>query len=197
MVGTALEYGNWRNHVWLFTRNNGTKVSHRFPQNDSSAPRTDLSNSFWLFGGISKLISYMIAGPDADENVVFLWIFQVHCTLQIIINRIALLALSKSLVRRLKWGVFIFVLLINIAVACVWIPAQLQISQRYIRINDYWDHTEKILLAIIDVSLNLYFIYLVRSSLIAYGLVKYVRLYRFNVAMILLSMTMDVSERIP
>lgn len=43
-------------------------------------------------------------------------------------------------------------------------------------------------------ALNLYFIYLVRSSLIAYGLVKYVRLYRYNVAMIMISMTMDVSS---
>jgi hypothetical protein len=95
-------------------------------------------------------------------------------------------------VRRLKWAVFGFIVLINIAVGCIWIPAQLQISPRYIRINEIWDRTEKVMLAIIDVCLNLYFVYLVRSTLIARGLSRYVTLYRVNICMISISMTMDV-----
>lgn len=96
------------------------------------------------------------------------------------------------MIRRLQWSVFIICLLINISVACIWIPARLQLSRRWMVINGYWDRTEKIMLAVIDVGLNALFVYLVRSSLIAYGLTKYVRLYRFNLACICLSVTMDI-----
>lgn len=97
------------------------------------------------------------------------------------------------MITRLKWGVFLGVLAINISVACIWIPARLQRSKAYEHINEYWDRSEKIILAIIDLFLNAYFIYQVRSSLIAYGLTKYVRLYHYNLVMIAISMTMDVS----
>ncbi|CAG9996065.1 unnamed protein product [Clonostachys byssicola] len=115
-----------------------------------------------------------------------------HCILQIIINRIGLIALNKVFIHRLKWAVFIIVLMINIAVACIWIPSRLQISKTYITINNYWDRAEKAVLAVIDLCLNVYFVYLVRSSLISYGLTKYVRLYRFNLFMIAISLSMDV-----
>uniref|UniRef100_A0A0B7K1W7 Integral membrane protein n=1 Tax=Bionectria ochroleuca TaxID=29856 RepID=A0A0B7K1W7_BIOOC len=124
--------------------------------------------------------------------LLFLWFFQTHCILQIIINRIGLIALNKVFIHRLKWAVFIIVLIINIAVACIWIPSRLQISETYITINNYWDRAEKAVLAVIDLCLNVYFVYLVRSSLIAYGLTKYVRLYRFNLFMIAVSLSMDV-----
>lgn len=124
--------------------------------------------------------------------ILFLWVFQIHCIMQIIINRIALLAISPTTVRRLKWGVFIILALINISVFCIWIPARLQISQTYIRINGIWDRIEKAIFAIIDMALNFYFVYLVRSSLISYGLTKYVTLYRFNLVMVAISLTMDV-----
>ena len=113
--------------------------------------------------------------------------------MQIILNRISLLAVSPTTVRRLKWGVFIILFLINISVFCIWIPARLQISQTYIRINSIWDRIEKGIFAVIDVGLNFYFVYLVRSSLISYGLTKYVVLYRFNLVMVAISLTMDVS----
>ena len=128
----------------------------------------------------------------ANGAVVALWIIQVHCILQIIITRIALLIPCRSFVRRLKWSVFLVCVFINIGVACIWIPARLQRSQRYVTINNYWDRTEKIILALIDAGLNAYFIYLVHSSFIAYGLTKYVRLYRFNLGCIATSMLMDV-----
>lgn len=125
---------------------------------------------------------------------VFLWIFQVHCILQIIITRIDLLELNKTIVFRLRRGVFATVLLINMSVACIWIPARLQRSQDYIHLNEIWDRIEKSIVALVDLGLNAYFIYLVRSSLVAYGLTKYARLYRFNLVMIFISMTMDVSR---
>ncbi|CAH0044694.1 unnamed protein product [Clonostachys solani] len=137
--------------------------------------RGHIPPSFWFFGG-----------------TILLWTIQVQCIYQIILNRVGLIADNTALVRRLKWAVFGFIVLINIAVACIWIPAQLQISDRYILINEIWDRTEKVILAIIDVCLNLYFVYLVRSTLITRGLSRYVTLYRVNIFMISISMTMDV-----
>lgn len=119
--------------------------------------------------------------------------FQIHCIMQIIINRIALLAVSPSTVRRLRWGIFFTLLVINISVGIVWIPARLQISPKWIHVNNIYDRLEKAVFAVIDVCLNLYFVHLVRSSLIEYGLTKYILLYRFNLAMVAVSLTMDVS----
>ncbi|CAH0017095.1 unnamed protein product [Clonostachys rhizophaga] len=124
--------------------------------------------------------------------VIILWIVQINAILQIILNRISLISDNKPYVRRVKWFLFGSVLLLQVAVACVWIPAQLQISDLYVDINHVFDRTEKVMFALIDLCLNVYFIYLVRSTLIAYGLTKYVLLYRVNIAMILISMTMDV-----
>ncbi|KAJ4267363.1 hypothetical protein NW762_003468 [Fusarium torreyae] len=112
--------------------------------------------------------------------------------MQIIVNRIALLAVSPTIVRRLKWGIFAILAAINVSVFCIWIPARLQISQTYIDINNVWDRIEKALFAVIDLALNFYFVYLVRSSLISYGLTKYVVLYRFNLVMVALSISMDI-----
>ncbi|VUC30396.1 unnamed protein product [Clonostachys rosea] len=146
--------------------------------------RQDIPPSFWYYAGTNSTATNICP--------VFLWFFQTHCILQIIINRIGLIALNKTFIHRLKWFVFFIVLLINIAVACIWIPSRLQISRTYITINNYWDRAEKAVLATIDLCLNVYFVYLVRSSLIAYGLTKYVRLYRFNLVMIAVSLSMDV-----
>ncbi|CAG9990608.1 unnamed protein product [Clonostachys byssicola] len=118
---------------------------------------------------------------------VILWIVQINAILQIILNRISLISDNKP------YFLFGSVLLLQVAVACVWIPAQLQISDLYVHVNHVFDRTEKVIFALIDLCLNVYFIYLVRSTLIAYGLTKYVLLYRVNIAMILVSMTMDVS----
>ncbi|EEU42583.1 uncharacterized protein NECHADRAFT_47370 [Fusarium vanettenii 77-13-4] len=124
--------------------------------------------------------------------ILFLWVFQIHCIMQIIINRIALLAVSQTTVRRIKWGTFAILVVINISVFCVWLPARLQINKTYIYINDIWDRVEKGIFAAIDLALNLYFVYLVRSSLISYGLTKYVVLYRYNLVMVTISISMDM-----
>jgi hypothetical protein len=125
--------------------------------------------------------------------IVFLWVFQIHCIMQIIVNRIALLHVSPTIVRRLKWGIFAILAVINVSVFCIWIPARLQINETYIEINTIWDRIEKAIFAAIDLALNFYFLYLVRSSLISYGLTKYVVLYRFNLVMVVISISMDVS----
>ncbi|RYP45540.1 hypothetical protein DL768_008132 [Monosporascus sp. mg162] len=129
--------------------------------------------------------------------LVCLWVFQTQCIVQIIINRIWLLMSNKSWWNRVRWGVASVMGLINISVYCIWIPARLQISPTYIHVNEVWDRVEKVIFCLIDASLNLYFIYLVRSRLIAGGLDKYTSLYRFNLAMIGVSMSLDVSYQPP
>ncbi|KAM0219728.1 hypothetical protein ACHAQD_006340 [Fusarium lateritium] len=124
--------------------------------------------------------------------ILFLWVFQIHCIMQIIVNRIALLRVSPTIVRRLKWGIFAILAVINVSVFCIWIPARLQINETFIEINTIWDRIEKAIFAVIDLALNFYFLYLVRSSLISYGLTKYVVLYRFNLVMVVISISMDI-----
>jgi hypothetical protein len=125
---------------------------------------------------------------------VLIWIFQVQLPLQIIINRTALLVSNKRAIRRLRWGVIIFITLIQFTVFCIWIPARLEISARYIAINKVWDRIEKCLFALVDLGLNAYFLYIVKSQLIAWGLVRYKALFNFNVCMVVISMSMDVSR---
>lgn len=126
-------------------------------------------------------------------HTVFLWSIQIQALMQIIINRIQILMVVRENARKLKIGVFLLLLCINISVFCIWIPARLQISETWIHINNIWDRIEKVVFLIIDASLNLYFIYLVRSRLIANGLSKYNRLFNFNLAIISVSIAMDVS----
>lgn len=59
------------------------------------------------------------------------------------------------------------------------------------RLNFIWEHFEKTFFLTLDLSLNLYFLYLVRSKLIANGLTKYWTLYNFNVVIIGISTSMD------
>ncbi|RYP37119.1 hypothetical protein DL767_003073 [Monosporascus sp. MG133] len=140
---------------------------------------------FYLWGAIPSSFGFFFF-------LVCLWVFQTQCIVQIIINRIWLLMSNKSWWNRVRWGVASVMGLINISVYCIWIPARLQISPTYIHINEVWDRVEKVIFCLIDASLNLYFIYLVRSRLIAGGLDKYTSLYRFNLAMIGVSVSLDV-----
>ncbi|KAI6747625.1 hypothetical protein HG530_015733 [Fusarium avenaceum] len=137
-------------------------------------PRLVTTRSFWVF-------FFIIAA----------WSMQIQFTLQIIINRISLLVANKKSINRIKWIVAAIATLINLSGFCIWIPARLQISHLYEEINIVWDRTEKAIFLIVDLALNVYFIYLVRSRLLAYGLTKYNELYHFNVAMVIVSVSLD------
>ncbi|KAF9769309.1 hypothetical protein IL306_013273 [Fusarium sp. DS 682] len=116
---------------------------------------------------------------------------QIQFTLQIIINRISLLLGNKTNINRVKWSVALIATMINISGFCIWVPARLQISHLYEEINIVWDRTEKAIFLLVDLSLNLYFIHLVRSRLIACGLTKYTELFHFNVVMVFISVSLD------
>ncbi|KAI0892340.1 hypothetical protein F4806DRAFT_505542 [Annulohypoxylon nitens] len=124
--------------------------------------------------------------------LVTLWVFQTQCLIQIIINRIALLVPDQRRMLRLKWGIGIVFGLINLSVYLIWIPARLQINETYIAINDVWDRIEKGIFCIIDGSLNVYFIYVVRKDLISNGLTKYMPLFIFNIIMLTFSLSLDI-----
>lgn len=117
--------------------------------------------------------------------------------MHIIINRIALIMCDSRRVRKLKWLVTLLIGAINISVFVIWMPARLQISAHWIYLNSIWDRVEKGIFLLIDLGLNLYFIHIVRSELIAHGLKKYWNLYWFNVGMIFISISLDVSQTTP
>jgi hypothetical protein len=117
----------------------------------------------------------------------------VQFLLQIIINRIGLLIPDKRKVWRIKWGVAGLITAINVSVYCIWVPARLQINEDYIHTNEWWDRCEKAIYLIVDGLLNAYFLYLVKAKLISAGMTKYRRLFNYNAAIVLVSLSMDVS----
>jgi hypothetical protein len=122
-----------------------------------------------------------------------LWVIQVQCILQIIINRVRLLISDNRKAFYLQWGVAAFVGLINISVFIIWIPARLQISLQWMDINNVWDRTEKAIFAVVDIGLNGLFLHQVRTTMVANGLHKYKQLFWFNLSMIVVSVALDVS----
>ncbi|KAK5633803.1 hypothetical protein RRF57_009517 [Xylaria bambusicola] len=121
--------------------------------------------------------------------IVTLWSLQVQCIIQIIINRLSFLTRNKKKVNWMRWSAALLLTCINISVYTIWIPARLQISETYIHINEIWDRTEKGIFLALDAGLNIYS----STLLIANGLEKYYRLYRFNIMMIAFSISLDVS----
>ncbi|KAI3391135.1 hypothetical protein diail_7920 [Diaporthe ilicicola] len=125
-------------------------------------------------------------------TILTTWALQVQFLLQIIINRCSILLPDKRAARRLKFYVALLITAINISVYCIWVPARLQISERYIHINKIWDRTEKVIYLLVDAVLNLYFIIIVKRNLVANGLKKYKRLTNFNIFIIGFSLSMDI-----
>jgi hypothetical protein len=58
-------------------------------------------------------------------SILALWVFEVQLLLQIIVNRIAIIAENARTIARIKWGTAIIITCINIAVFCIWVPAHL------------------------------------------------------------------------
>jgi hypothetical protein len=116
--------------------------------------------------------------------------------MQIIINRIALIAEHRSTVTKLKWGTVAFITTINVAVFIIWIPAHTvpPVSETFVKINNVWDKISKVLILIVDAALNWYFLRTVKIRLVKqHGLTKYRPLISFNAKLMVLSIGMDVS----
>lgn len=95
-------------------------------------------------------------------------------------------------VRKLKWMIAVFIGIINVSVFCIWIPAQLHANPAIMRANQIWDRTEKVIFLTLELGLNGYFMWLIRSELISNGLTKYDVLFKFNIAMLVFSISLDV-----
>ncbi|CAJ2507299.1 Uu.00g084850.m01.CDS01 [Anthostomella pinea] len=152
----------------------------------------------WLVNNIMAIISFLYLRDIIQASfwlwffIIVLWVFQSQLIIQIITNRISLLIMVRRRARKLKWAVFGVMTFINVAVFIIWIPARLEINDTWIDINEVWDRIEKTIFLILDLGLNVYFIYLVRHQLISNGLKKYVPLFRFNIFMVAMSISCDV-----
>ncbi|KAF9016643.1 hypothetical protein BDZ89DRAFT_398943 [Hymenopellis radicata] len=124
-------------------------------------------------------------------SIILLWILQVICLMLIIVNRLCILLEPRQRFR-LKLIVSIIVALISVSSACIWIPAQLQISAKFVWLNHWWDKFEKSVYLLLDLALNILFIRMVKTRLIQHGLKKYDRVMKFNQYIIIVSIAMDV-----
>ncbi|KAH8659740.1 hypothetical protein BGZ61DRAFT_370056 [Ilyonectria robusta] len=152
----------------------------------------------WIVSMVIGVLSWVFLRGFIDPSFwiyfafLCLWVVQIQCICGIIINRIALLMVDKRDAAKIRWVTAVILGLINISVFVIWIPARLQISPTWVHVNEIYDRIEKGLFLIIDACLHLYFIYLLRVKLIANGLEKYVPLFRFNLMMVAVSMSLDI-----
>lgn len=124
---------------------------------------------------------------------MILWAIQTQLLPQIIANRVGLIMLNQRKAMYLKIGLFLAILGVNIAVGFIWVPAhEKDASDAKISLNLAFEKAEKTFFLIIDLGLNLYFLYLVRFRLIADGLRKYWRLFHMNIAAVTVSTSMDI-----
>lgn len=143
--------------------------------------------------GKSSRLRSLLGHLETDHYPVVLWAIQTQLLLQIIANRVSLIVVDKRKAQILKWGLFACVACVNLAVAGIWIPAQLPTASPFqITLNIIFEKAEKSFFLVVDLGLNLYFLYLVRFRLIADGLNKYWLLFKFNVAIVFLSTSMDI-----
>ncbi|KAK8048721.1 hypothetical protein PG994_010451 [Apiospora phragmitis] len=149
----------------------------------------------WTADGAMAIITYLhITGTIPGRlpfyfAIVLLWI---QCIMGILVNRVSLLMYDRRRSRRLKWSVVALLGVINLSGFFIFIPSQLNINPTWVYADAIWDRLEKSIFAILDLSLNLYFIHLVRSNLISNGLVKYKLLYWVNLGMVFVSISLDV-----
>lgn len=123
------------------------------------------------------------------------WVFEIQLLMQIIINRIALIAESRRTVWRLKWGTVVLITSVNIVVMCIWIPSHLDPppAQIFVDINEVWDKISKVIILVVDAGLNWYFLWTVKNRLLQqHGLMKYKPLVKFNERLMIVSIAMDV-----
>ncbi|KAK1978284.1 hypothetical protein LZ30DRAFT_784278 [Colletotrichum cereale] len=201
MVVASLAWGFTLGFGWLTVWTAIKQTTAMYKRQGSHIYRNAYIWMIWLeiivcaiFGIICWLYLRGIISPSFAFyfSILTTWALQVQFLLQIIINRCAILLNNPKRSWRLKVGVAVLITAVNISVYNIWIPARLQISDRYIEINDWWDRCEKVIYLIVDGALNVYFVRIVQKNLVTHGLTKYKRLTRFNMFIIGFSLSMDV-----
>jgi hypothetical protein len=151
------------------------------------------SVGFYLFTGNDQWDRNRVRNVLANNHAVALWAIQTQLLPQIIANRVALIMTNKRRARKLKWGLVLAIGCINIAVAYIWTVAHLDGATPFqVHLNLGFEKAEKSFFLVVDLALNLYFLYLVRFRLIADGLSKYWKLFNFNAGMVVVSTSMDI-----
>jgi hypothetical protein len=128
--------------------------------------------------------------------ILFFYVFEVQLLMQIIINRIALIAEHRKTIWRIKWGTVAVITAINVSVFCIWIPSHTMppVNEVFVHINSIWDKITKVLIMLVDAGLNWYFLRTVKTRLVnQHGLIKYQPLVGFNAKLMVVSILMDVS----
>ncbi|KAF2636450.1 hypothetical protein P280DRAFT_510412 [Massarina eburnea CBS 473.64] len=125
--------------------------------------------------------------------ILALWVLQIQFLMQIIINRIALIAEHRKTVTKIKWGTAAVITVINISVLVIWIPAHIASPiPIFVKINNVWDKITKVLILTVDAGLNWYFLRNVNIRLVKqHRLIKYKPLVGFNAKLMVLSIAMD------
>ncbi|KAH6697162.1 hypothetical protein F5X68DRAFT_226548 [Plectosphaerella plurivora] len=176
----------------IFTAINATKQSLRsWRRTRRVTAYSAMIWGVWVSSIVLGLLAWLFQRQIIDPSfgfyfsIALFWAIQVQLLLQIIINRVGLLMVPGT-ATKLKWIVFLIILIINISVFIIWMPARLQISRWWIHANEIWDRCEKVIFAIVDGCLNGYFIYLTRTCLINNGLTKYKTLFHVNLVLVAL-----------
>ncbi|TFK98243.1 hypothetical protein BDV98DRAFT_596008 [Pterulicium gracile] len=190
--------------MWGFTLGFGYFVTYHAYQLTARVKRPtafimlvwgEIFANFFLYGLLYILVVVGVISPDNFWVWLFIiigWMMQLQCLIQLIVNRICILINNPHNRRLLKWSMFLWIGFINITVAICWIPATLQISERWERATFIYDRIEKVLYLLTDAGLNYMFIWIVNRQLVANGLTKYSKLVRFNKLIIWISLAMDV-----
>ncbi|KAK7211326.1 hypothetical protein V2G26_018504 [Clonostachys chloroleuca] len=160
---------------------------------------------YMIWGEIVANIGMMVSGwlwidqvVPSDIPILFLvlffWVFQVQLLMQIIVNRIAIIAEHRKTISIMKWTTAGIMTCVNIAVFCIFIPAHRDppVSQLFVDINNYWDRASKFIIMALDGFLNWYFLRTVEQRLVKqHNLKKYKPLVSFNARLMALSIAMD------
>ena len=117
--------------------------------------------------------------------------------MQILANRLCLIMYSPARNWWLRVSLLVAVGIINVSFFVIAIPGRLRVNDTFIRANHVWNPIERSVLAAIDLCLNGYFMWLVKSKLVASGLTHYNLVYKYNLVLVCFSMSLDVSRSQP
>ncbi|KAG5984590.1 hypothetical protein E4U55_004141 [Claviceps digitariae] len=153
-----------------------------------------------LVNFVFALVTYLYltniipGSPPLYFGTVGLWAIQTQLLSQIIANRVGLIMVNKRKSQWLKWGLFGLIGCVNIGVCAIW-PAAYEVNatEEQKHLNDIFEKVEKTFFLLVDLGLNLIFLYLVRFRLISHGLSKYWLLFKFNCVLVCLSTGMDAA----
>lgn len=138
----------------------------------------------WMY-----LINYFRPGEAEMIAFLMLWSLQAHLYFQLVVTRVLVLNRHKAT----KFRLFIFALNagINLMMFSLWLAPVIQPFTTHSARIFWLPRVEKCLLLAIDLAINVYFLRLVSSKLLAGGFAKYRTFVHYNYKIIILSLACD------